>query len=954
VQPLGAEEVLEDPRRTRLPWNRSDLSISGRVTDESGQPIAHAQICTFATDWTLPRELEREPKCAMSRSDGSYGISGLPWILVEVIATAATFRPSHYDPPGKRDVVDLRSGQSAKQIDIVLRSGGVIVKGVVKDIAGGVIEGASVTARRRFVGSNLESSFGRSDDNGEFAIWATVGQLEVLASAYGYADGRKSGTAPGYTFELRMTPESVVAGRVVRADDGTPVADARVTVGSGRGSGGVTYTDADGHFRVDRLEPGRYKPSARTGESYGQIAESIGLGLGEVVDGLEISVHPMLALRGRIIVAGDVETPCERGSVSVTGRNTRYRHDVEVDEHGEVELAPLEPDTYEVSVTCEDFVAEANYPDVVLAEVTVERQIWRVRPGLVLRGVVVDEDGGPIARSSVSARPIDVAARAQQTHSSSERTDEHGRFALPGLIPGTYELNSYHEDYLRPETAPQVTLVAGETPEEPRIELEAGGVVTGRVIDANQRPVPGATVEAIGRAWGTGDGAMTGDDGTFTLRRIRPGRLRVVAQREWFNDMRTPGTTDDDVQGKFVEVEAGKTAHVELVVVEQFGTITGKVVDADGGPIADAFVQSTRESDSAAASGKGARASLRFGAWLRTPSLTEADGTFALDELEVGKHTVSAMRKGGGEGVVEHVETGSTGVVIRLSEGGSIAGKVVLASGAVPKRFSIDLEDRKQAVHRRDSFFQTEGRFTLSDLPAGTYTVAASAAEGSSEGQVELGEGAKKNGIQLVLAPKVDVTGTVVDLQTGAPVPGIKVMIGPRKGSGGFFVVPGDGTEDISDESGRFKVHATPVGAVRVYLLPSEVSSSDNTHYSWQRLTTTIPADVASHELQPIRIAKSRAKPGNRPVDFGFTFKEAEPDVEEDDVPLEIAIIRPGSSAADSDLKVGDVIVEVDGHDVTGENRYLYRSLTHVNPDEKVTFGVEGGGSVTLAAGESI
>ncbi|MBC8071764.1 MAG: PDZ domain-containing protein, partial [Deltaproteobacteria bacterium] len=458
----------------------------------------------------------------------------------------------------------------------------------------------------------------------------------------------------------------------------------------------------------------------------------------------------------------------------------------------------------------------------------------------------------------------------------------------------------------------------------------------------------------VGKRWG-GSEARTADDGSFVLEAVRPGDLRVVAQRNWSNEMRAPGTTDDDVQGVRVQVVAGEVAEVELVVEEQFGKISGKVVDADGGPVDDAFVHSTRESDSAAKSEKNTRAEVRWGQWNRTPSLTEQDGSFTLDELEVGKHTLMAMRKGGGEGVVEHIETGASGVVITLGEGGTLSGKVVLASGGAPKRFSMTVQERSQGVWRNEDFFETGGVWKIADLPAGKYTVGVAAAEGSSDTEVELAAGAEKPGITITLTPKLDISGTIVDVETGAPVPGMKVTISPRKG-GMFFSMGGGGAEkeDVSDDSGRFVVRAAPAGAVRVTVIPRSFFGSDESSYGWSRIPAQVPSGAPSYELPPIRIAKSRAKRNERGGDFGITLKEGDPEAEDEDVPLTVAVIRPGSPAAASELKIGDVIVEVDGKDVTGANKYLYHSLTHVTEGDKVSFSVESGGTVTLVAGKPI
>ena len=957
ARPIGAERETDARAASLLPWNRPGTSISGKVTDETGKPIGKAQVCAVLVSPKVPTSLTREPRCSTSSADGTYLIPELPPLHVAVSASAPTFIPAAYNPPGEREWIDLHEGQATKGIDIVLRGGGVEVRGVVKDIAGGVIEGAQVTARHGWGWRSAQGlSFTKSDASGAFSMWTAPGGLDVSATAEGYADGSKGGTAPGYTFEILLTPESVLAGRVVRASDGKPVADAHVTAHDGFWSEHGTYSDADGNFRIDRLEPGRYKPRAQTVESYGLVAASILLGLGQTVDGIEIAVHPMAALRGRIVLAGEAQAPCGEGSVSIVGKASQHREWDEAEPDGTIEIAALPPDTYTVDVHCRDQVAEAKYPEIVIADATVEGQIWKVKAGLVVRGRVVDQDGKPIARASVSAVPFGTAARAQQTFAWGERTNDKGEFELAGVLAGSYELHADHEDHVAPETRPKITIADGDKSEPQALVLEAGGTVRGRVIDANKRGVPGATVRVVDKQW-SGSGSHTGDDGTFEIRAVRPGDLRVVAQRGWSQEMRAPGTSDDDVQGVRVTVRAGEIAEVEVLVEEQFGKITGKVVDADSAPVDDAFVHSTRESDSAASNAKSTRANVRWGQWNRTPSLTEQDGSFALDELEVGKHTLMAMRKGGGEGVVEHVETGSSGVVVRLSAGGTIAGKVALSSGGAPKRFDISVEERSQGVSRSESFFETGGVWTLADLPAGNYSVGVTAAEGSADTEVELAEAAKKTGIALVLTPKVNVSGTVVDIKTGEPVPGMKVSVSPRKGGGGmfFFGAGGGGDmEDVSDDAGNFTVRAAPAGAVTVMVMPRNFMGGEDQQYGWTNLNRNIPADAPTHVLAPIRLAKSRAKMGDRGGDFGITLKEGDPESEPEDTPLEIAVIRPGSPAADSELKVGDVIVEVDGEDVSGANKYLYWSLTHVKAGENVTFGVHSGASATLTAGKPI
>jgi hypothetical protein len=75
------------------------------------------------------------------------------------------------------------------------------------------------------------------------------------------------------------------------------------------------------------------------------------------------------------------------------------------------------------------------------------------------------------------------------------------------------------------------------------------------------------------------------------------------------------------------------------------------VRDADGGVVSDAFVEASREPESAAAvPGEAARA--RWRSSTERPVLTDADGRFTLVGLLPGRYSVRAQRRGGGEGLL--------------------------------------------------------------------------------------------------------------------------------------------------------------------------------------------------------------------------------------------------------------------------------------------------------------
>jgi hypothetical protein len=299
-----------------------------------------------------------------------------------------------------------------------------------------------------------------------------------------------------------------------------------------------------------------------------------------------------------------------------------------------------------------------------------------------------------------------------------------------------------------------------------------------------------------------------------------------------------------------------------------------------------------------------------------------------------GKYTVRALRRGGGEATVEHVTLG-TEVTLTIAETGRIAGSVALTGGGAPQEFTTLLEDTASGFRRSDQFFRTGGAWSFAEVPPGKYTLQITAPEGTKSTEVSLESGEEKMGLRIELAAKVKLRGTVVDLE-GAPVVGATVHIGQ---SGTFTF---NGSElPRTDAAGRFEVAGAPVGHAMIRV--SGPRGSDE--YSSATISTRI-AGGPEVELPPIRLARQKVKPGEATGDLGFAIKLAAPMSEPAERPIEVALVRPGGAAGAAGLRVGDVIVSVDGADVTGERRYLYESLTRLPAGARVRLGLARG--VTL------
>lgn len=929
-------------------------TITGMVRDEQGQAIAGATVCAWSDQQELRGAGDGRPRCVTSEQDGHYRIEGLWPVATSVSASAPEYMPARFSErvDGRpRYQFRLTTGQVRDGVDLTLERGGALVSGVVKDISGGVIEGALVSASDGWWFANDARATAWTDENGQFELWAKPGDVSLMALAPGYADAETNSVAPTKLAEIFMTPESVITGVVVHAETGAPVAGASLranTSGFFSGGAGTALSDDEGRFRITGLAPGIYDVFAMTDDLYGEAAEQIQLGLAQQAETI-VRVHSAFAIRGRIVIAETGE-PCPAGSVFLAGDDfSKYEQSKD---DGAVLIRAVLPGEYEVQVTCEGYTPEDRYEPIVVADSPLEELEWKVHTGLAIRGIVVDSRGDPIAEVNVHAEPKLKPGddpRGQRTSQWGAKTEADGSFEITGLIAGSYEVGVWAEGYPPLPEPVIVDLGEGKDVEDLRLVLPATGRLEGIVRDETGEPVAGVTVSAgLVDTWSRAQ-ARTGDDGRFSFEHVQTGRHRVIAEAGWLEQMRAPGTTDDDVQGELVEVTADVTAEVELVVERRAGIIRGRVIDSDGGPVGDAFVDTMRMSDSAAATSARARTSMRWG-WDRKPVLSDQDGAFELRDLAEGSYIIRAYREGGGEALLEGVALGTNDAVLTIVETGRIAGKVTLAGGGAPERFAVKLQDRGTGVERTDDFFRTGGAFSLRELPPGKYELVVSASEGSAQVVVELEPGAVIDDLAIELVNKVTVKGRLIDADTRAPVPGMRVSVQDRSGSFMFSSddAPGD-RRDVSDADGRFEVEDAPTGKATLTIIPRNFA--DPGSYGWTQRSVNLATEPAVQDVGELELLASRLEERQKAGDTGFKIKPNEPEVEPEDAVFEVAVIRPGGPAEGSGLEVGDRILEVDGRTVSGLDSHRYGTLTRVPPGTVIELTIEGGNKVKIELG---
>jgi protocatechuate 3,4-dioxygenase beta subunit len=916
-------------------------TISGRVVDEAGRVIPDATVCARTNTDALPSALTRVPACTHSGPDGNYRLEELYGVSYAVVASAPEYRPFVWKSPGGDERVVLRPGAHREHLDLTLRPGGVEVSGVVVDISGGVVEGAVVTLSTANVFPSRPIGVAvLSGPEGEFELWGDPGRTLVTASADGYSRGQVQGTAPGEHFEIQLTPESVLVGRVVSAASGEPLPDVRVTLDGGwmswqRAFPEAVFTDAEGMFRWEGLRPGDYMPEVRTDELYGRADRKVHLGFGQVSDVVDIRAHPAVSVSGRVVIADDREPrPCSYGHVSLEDTATGDERMAPIEAEGIAHVIAVLAGTYRVSVSCDGYVSAESYPDVEVGETPVGDLEWTVAPGLVIAGRVVDGTGEPVRGANLGAKPEAANAREHRTYGSAD-SGRDGEFEIAGLLPGTYTIEARGDEHVGLKEPKTVQLEADVRDLE--LVLDAGGILRGVVRGRSGEPVRDVSINVEGPT--RTPYLKVRGDGSFELPGLAAGSYLVTAETAWGDSMLPPDAEGHEPAVARAQVRDGEVSEVELVVQAPTSSIRGRVMSSSG-PVADAFVSASHESEA-----PGARTARYFGQ--SRAVLTDQDGRFELEGLREGSHTVFARRRGGGgEAIEENVAVGSD-VELSLEDNAVVSGTVVLDQGGAPERFSIGLSDPARFGRRiSQQLFRTGGTFTFDSVPPGRWVLKVSAAEGNAQQELELGAGDAIQDLKIELEGRSTIRGKVVSLEMGEPVAGVTLTIGSA--TGGVTSFGGGPTQsdkkNITAADGSFEYQNAPAGRIGVYVSPPEDSG-------YAGISMFARATPGVTELPPIQLPPLGVGRDDEAGDLGFTTAELESDADPEATPVKIAAITPGGPAAQTSLQVGDVITAVDGHDVTAEHRYLYGKLSRVKPGASVSITVERGDTVNVVAG---
>lgn len=534
--------------------------------------------------------------------------------------------------------------------------------------------------------------------------------------------------------------------------------------------------------------PGRYLVSAQA-EGFPTVTADVTRPRGENTTTVRITFGAAATLEGSTLERAS-KSPLPLVELTLVPRASALerrasvpeeeRHFASSDARGNFRFSGLAPGEYQLEARAPGHATKR------LARVQVPSSGVQVEleASAFIEGFVELPDGKPAAQARVRAFGADEAVSAE--------TGSEGGFSLD-VPPGSYQVTARQGDKTG-SARTRVVVGAGMTLKDVRIRLGAATAIAGVVRQKDSgAPIADADISVI-PSGDRGDvaRAIANASGQFEVGGLSPGAYDVSVQASGFKALRRTGVTV--LEGQRFELVAELIAN---------GRIEGTVVDSAKQPLAGVWIDPQRRWGEL----EGA-----------SPTVTNAAGHFALDDLPPGDVYVAARRPGSDERtrVPAKVEAGkTTQVQLQLSEEGVLEGTVRLANGSVPTKPVTVSAHRvgAPAFERTDVPATAEGTFAMR-VSAGKYQLSAWVADSrwvnEQEKVVTLQAGQTQRVELEVREGKKPVLITVLE-PNGAPSVRATVM-GSEAGKSNILL------EDLTDESGRTLFMADAMGSDALHL----------------------------------------------------------------------------------------------------------------------------------------
>jgi len=616
-----------------------EARISGTVVDAKGGPLCGASVKVVGQPGT-----HFDDK-VQTDGLGHFTIGGRrPGTYFFEVG----FEGSFYTRPTDTKPVTVREGDHVSGV-IVRTQGGeddaLMISGRVTDTSGEPVPSAEVSAYG--LGS---SGYATTDEEGSYEV---SGLFDGLYDVQVRPRSNHSSTevsdvvAGSINTDVVLEPAGVIEGRVIRADNGSPVTDFQACHHEGARAYEpwmdyklVHYQHPEGQFRIEGVQPGEATVIVRA-SGYAPTVEIVqGIPAGQTVSDITIRLESGAIIRGAVLNAAGqplAGTEVYEGPVLEASERQRCRA-VWSDANGAFTLDDLAVTTTQISAFHPDY-APASAPVTLQSGAVSEIEIVLLKGGTIEGAVTLA--GKPMPNETVRAG---TRWWDDDGPTWSSTTDANGCYSILGITPAKVRMSAYMARDARASGGRSRNIDAATIVEDGRAT----------VVDFDFEPLDAGI-----------EGYIT-HGGQFERVEIRAVLVDAVGGREEFEaDVGSDGYYHIDVPAGILSLRARADNLRKTVTVRcESGTVTHRDIDfSSGGAIAgeviglpagrqNAVLVIDSEDTIVELSPQLAAELEDQGAVVASVHVDdENDGAFRLDNIEPATYTVLALSYADGDNI---------------------------------------------------------------------------------------------------------------------------------------------------------------------------------------------------------------------------------------------------------------------------------------------------------------